>query len=211
MWRTSTRNECFKSQFFLHFAFPKRTYKPTAASSTGHGVQRQGATNGHRTLCQGAIMTAPNDGLDGQMVKYALFVFIETWVMSRIASCWFLPRKSNKHDSHDFEVLQFTSALVGSAIGHDVPIASSSYTHLDAQALGFFGWATRSANPRCHRFWVVITWLCFVLIPMGSLKNHSKDPGTLTKQDVHIDFMIHITLGFAICCSNCKCWWCCSL
>lgn len=32
-------------------------------------------------------MTAPNDGLDGQMVKYGLFVFIETWVMSRIASC----------------------------------------------------------------------------------------------------------------------------
>ena len=34
-------------------------------------------------------MTAPNDRLDGQMVKYGLFVFIETWVMSRIARCWF--------------------------------------------------------------------------------------------------------------------------
>ena len=29
------------------------------------------------------------------------------------------------------------------------------------------------------------------------LQNHSKDSGTLTKQDVHIDFMIHITLGVA--------------
>ena len=150
--KDSCKKLMFQFPILPSLGFSEKNLHANRAASTGHGVQRQGATNGHGTLCQGAIMTAPNDRLDGQMVKYGLFVFIETGVMSRIASCWFLPRKSNKHDFSMILKCCKLRGCVGWAVikgrmtfDHDVPIASSSYTHLDAQALG------------CHRFGVVIT------------------------------------------------------
>ena len=71
-----------------------RTYKPTAASSTGHGVQRQGATNGHGTLCQGAVyMTYRGKdvpGAAGEEVRTGLFFRMERggpgWVSNQMSS-----------------------------------------------------------------------------------------------------------------------------
>ena len=85
--KDSCKKWMFQFPILPSLGFSEKNLHANRAASTGHGVQCQGATNGHGTLCQGATMTAPNDGLDGQMVKYGLFVFIETWVMSRIASC----------------------------------------------------------------------------------------------------------------------------